>query len=89
MAKNFLVHLWMMKDLGLSGNELVAYAYLYEVTKRGKEVFTGGYAELTSAMNCTIPTVYNTIKKLRDKRLVMPEGGMDAIIMRSTNVKKA
>ena len=82
MAKKFEIYDWMMKDMGLSGNELVAFAYLYGATKKGTEVFTGGYVELSSVMNTTIPTAYNTIKKLRDRQLVEPDGGMDRLTLK-------
>lgn len=81
MKKSFLVEIWMMKDLGLSGNELLMYAYLHDVTKKGKEVFDGGYTELSGAMNMTVPTVYNIIKRLRDKGYITPEGGMEKIML--------
>lgn len=68
--KKFIVHQWMLTRLGLSGNELVAYAYMYDVSEGGSKKFDGGYLELSEVMNTSVPTVYNTVKKLRDKKLV-------------------
>ena len=81
MKKSFLVETWMMKDLGLSGNQLIMYAYLHDVTGKGRNAFTGGYAELSGALTMTVPTVYNIIGKLRDKGYITPEGGMEKIML--------
>ena len=81
MKKSFLVETWMTTECRLSGNELVAFAYMWDVTKQGKETFTGGYAELSQVMNTTIPTVYNTIKKLSAKGMVNTEKGMDQLFV--------
>lgn len=71
--KKFIVHQWMLTRLGLSGNELVAYAYMYDVSEGGQKKFDGGYLELSEVMNTSVPTVYNSVKKLRDKGLVSYE----------------
>lgn len=68
--KKFIVHQWMLTRLGLSGNELVAYAYMYDVSEGGQKKFDGGYLELSEVMNTSVPTVYNSVKKLRDKGLI-------------------
>ena len=68
--KDFLIKKWMISQLGLSGNELVAYAFLYDATKGGKEVYTGGYRVLTEMLNSTIPTAYNVLKRMRDRKLI-------------------
>ena len=81
MKKSFLVETWMMKDLGLSGNQLIMYVYLHDVTGKGRNAFTGGYAELSGALTMTVPTVYNIIGKLRDKGYITPEGGMEKIML--------
>lgn len=74
MAKKFTVFTWMASELGLSGNQLVMFAYLFDITKRGEEVFKGGYKELTSVLNTTVPTVYNTLAKLEEKGCIVIEG---------------
>lgn len=79
MKKSFLVETWMMKDLGLSGNQLIMYAYLHDVTGKGTKSFTGGYTELSGALTMTVPTVYNIIGKLREKGYIEPAGGMEEI----------
>ena len=77
--KSFSVQRWMIKEKGLSGNELVAYAYLYDVTGGGRSDFGGGYRELVDVMNTTIPTVYNIMRKLKDKGLISTVEGTQSI----------
>lgn len=69
----FLVLNWMVTDKGLSGNELVCYAYLYQQTQGGQQPYTGGYEKIASAIGVTFPTAYNVLKKLREKGLVKYE----------------
>lgn len=69
MAK-FYVESFMTEKLGLNGNELVGYAFLYAMTKQGAEVYMGGYTELAVAMGVSVPTTYNVMKKLVDRGLV-------------------
>ena len=82
--KSFPIQRWMIKDKGLSGSELVAYAYLYDVTGGGKSEFDGGYREMVEVMNTTIPTVYNTLKKLKERGFLYDDGGVrqDAKVVR-------
>ena len=61
---------WMVKNKGLSGNELVCYALLYRETKNGTESFCGGYEVIATAMGVTFPTAYNVLRKLESKGLV-------------------
>ena len=82
--KSFPILRWMIKDLCLSGNELVAYAFLYDATKQGKEAYGDGYRLLTEVMNSTIPTTYNILKKLKDKSLIelKPGAGGEQMVIR-------
>lgn len=66
----FVIYDWMVKDKGLSGNELVCYALLYRETKNGTESFCGGYEAIATAMGVTFPTAYNVLRKLESKGLV-------------------
>ena len=84
MAKKFFIYDWMTNEMGLSGNALVMYAYLYEVTKHGELEYTGGHGELAAIMCTTIPTVYNTMKKLEERNFIKVEGDgrSDGIVIR-------
>lgn len=79
MAKKFLIENWMTADLGLSGNELVAFAFMWSESKQGVEEYDGGYTELAAAMGVTIPTTYNVLRKLADKGMVEFGGVRDGI----------
>lgn len=68
--KDFMVKKWMISELGLSGNDLVAYAFLYEATGKGENEYQGGYKQLTEVMNTTIPTTYNVLKRMAEKGLI-------------------
>jgi len=84
MKTKFSILKWMTNRLGLNGNELVAYAYLYEVTADGTKPYDGGYTELSEVMGTTIPTVYNTLKKLKERGFLYDDGGVrqDAKVIR-------
>lgn len=71
MTKNgFTVFNWMVLDKGLSGNELVCYAFLYKETEAGTCRYQGGYEGIATAIGVTFPTAYNVLKKMKDKGLV-------------------
>lgn len=68
--KDFMIKKWMISELGLSGNDLVAYAFLYDATGKGENEYQGGYKQLTEVMNTTIPTTYNVLKRMAEKGLI-------------------
>lgn len=65
-----MIKKWMISEMGLSGNDLVCYAFLYDATKAGSEEYDGGYKQLTEVMNTTIPTTYNVLKRMAEKGLI-------------------
>ena len=67
--KDFMIKKWMISELGLSGNDLVAYAFLYDATGKGENEYQGGYKQMTEVMNTTIPTTYNVLKRMAEKAL--------------------
>ena len=69
-TSGFKVFDWMVKKVGLAGNILLCYAYLYEQTCAGKETYTGSYAGISADINCTIPTVYSVLRALKNMGLV-------------------
>lgn len=79
--KKFAIEGWMTQELGLSGNELVCYAFLWDSTKGGKEVFTGGYTKVSAAINTTVPTAYNTLKKLAKRDIIDIDRGVSEIMV--------
>lgn len=77
MCKKIEIMNWMTAKLGLSGNELVLFAILWRESNQGKQKVTGDYSALSGAMNTTIPTMYNCIRKLVERGYVIqPEKGL-------------
>lgn len=74
MAKSFMIQSWMIEKMCLNGNMLVLFALLYQVTDHGAKEYTDGYPELAKAMGTTIPTAYNTVKKLVENGYVATDG---------------
>lgn len=73
MVKEFFSIFDWMVEKGLSGNELVCYAYLCKETAQGEKSFTGGYEKIAKAIGVTFPTAYNVLKKMKEKGLVQYE----------------
>ena len=48
---------WMINDLNLNGNELLAFALIYGFTKDGESEYTGSINYLSNWLNCTRKTV--------------------------------
>lgn len=69
--KNFIVENWMVTGLGLSGNELVLFAILWKASKRGASEVACDYTNISAAMGVTVPTMYNSAKKLTDKGYIV------------------
>ena len=64
-----MIYDWMVEK-GLSGNELVCYAFLHGATQGGQQVYNGGYEGIAKAMGVTFPTAYNVLRKLKGSGLV-------------------
>jgi DNA-binding Lrp family transcriptional regulator len=62
---------WMITELGLSGNELILYALIYGFSQDGESVFSSGQKYLASALNVSVDTVQNLLKKLIEKELIL------------------
>ena len=85
--EKFVIFEFMTGKLGLSGNELVAYAFLYDATGGGKKQYEGGQDEIAENIGVTIPTVYNVLKKMEDRGLIERQGGMKTGAIRIVRVK--
>lgn len=70
MSKNFMIEKFMTAKLGLSGNELVLFSILWKESDKGQKIVEGDYKKLSEGMNVTIPTMYNSIKKLQERGYV-------------------
>lgn len=79
--KGFTVLSWMVTEKGLSGNELVCFAFLYEETQQGQSHYHGGYEGIANAIGVTFPTAYNVLKKMKVKGLVDYNAVSDIMII--------
>lgn len=62
---------WMISELNLSGNELIAYALIHGFSQDGKSVFRGSLSYMQEWLNCgSRQTVIKTVKNLVEKRLI-------------------
>lgn len=62
---------WMISELNLSGNELIAYALIHGFSQDGKSVFRGSLSYMQEWLNCgSRQTVIKTVKSLVEKKLV-------------------
>lgn len=69
--KNFLnIQGWMVKELKLSGNELLCYALIYGFSQDGQSVFSGSSKYIQEWLNISMPTIFATLKKLCERGLI-------------------
>lgn len=61
----------MVKDLGLKGNELLAYALIYGFTQDGETWFTGSSKYIAEWLNIDRRNVLAVLQKLVDKGLLI------------------
>lgn len=64
---------FMIVDLNLSGNELLAYAIIYGFSQDEEGKFEGSMRYLSTAMNCSIPTARKAVKSLVNSGLITKE----------------
>lgn len=66
----FVIHGWMLNTLGLSGNELMAYAIIYGFSQDETSEFCGSRSYLSKFMNVSLRTVDNVLASLQEKGLI-------------------
>lgn len=64
---------WMVSDLELKGNHLLAYALIYGFSQDGQSKFTGSINYVCKWLNCSRNTVIKVLKDLTDKDLLKKE----------------
>lgn len=66
--RNYIsIQAFMVKDLGLKGNELITYALIYGFSQDGENYFRGSLTYIAEWLNCSKNTAYNIVKSLVDK----------------------
>ena len=58
---------WMVEQLGLKGNELLAYALIHGFSQDGKNQFTGSLTYIQQWLNCAHSTAVLTLQSLVKK----------------------
>lgn len=61
------VNAFMVTELGLKGNELLAYAIIYGFSQDGEGEYRGGISYLCEWLGASKPTVINALKSLTEK----------------------
>lgn len=65
--ENFIaIQGFMVKELGLSGNELIAYALIYGFSQDNESEFKGSLNYVAEWLNCSRTTAFNLLNKLAD-----------------------
>lgn len=65
--ENFIaIQGFMVKELGLSGNELIAYALIYGFSQDSESEFKGSLNYVAEWLNCSKTTAFNLLNKLAD-----------------------
>lgn len=65
--ENFIaIQGFMVKELGLSGNELIAYALIYGFSQDNESEFKGSLNYVAERLNCSKTTAFNLLNKLAD-----------------------
>lgn len=67
----YVVHGWMMTNLGLKGSELKLYAIIYGFTQTGGQEFTGSLQYLVDWAGLTKANVLKNLQSLVDKGLLI------------------
>lgn len=63
---------WML-ELGIGGNDLLAYALVWGFCQDGKSCFKGSYDYLIQWLGCSRRTVFDVLARLEDRGLIRKE----------------
>ena len=61
---------WMKTQLGLSGNELLAFAIIFGFSQDCESEYSSGVNYLSDWLGCSYPTALSILKKLTDKGFI-------------------
>ena len=71
-SNNFInIQGWMVKELQLKNNELLVFAIIYGFSQDGSSYFSGSSSYLAEWCNCDKRSVFNILKKLVEKNLII------------------
>lgn len=87
IKKNYIViQGWMIQDLQLSGNELLAYALIYGFSQDGEGEFKGSLSYLSSFLCVSKRNTIEILKRLVDKQLVTKKESIEGGVKRVSYV---
>ena len=66
---------WMRSRLGLSGNELIVYAVVYQFSQGNAGRYIGGLPFLADWCGCHIDTARRAVRNLEEQGLILPLRG--------------
>ena len=62
---------WMVSNLDLKGNELLAFAMIHGFSQDGKSEFEGSIKYVSDWLNCSRPTAIKTLENLRERNFIV------------------
>lgn len=69
--KNYInIQAWMVKELNLTGNDLICYALIYGFSQDGKSEFNGSLSYIAEWLNTSRQTARLIVKRLVDKGVI-------------------
>lgn len=73
MVEYINIQKWMVDGLGLSGNELIAFAIIFGFSQDGESKFKGSLRYIMNWLGCSKPTAVKTLSTLVEKGYVIKE----------------
>lgn len=72
MKRDYYINVqgWMVQDLKLGGNELLAYAIVYGFSQDGESLYRGGYKYISYALNISRSTAKRILNNLVERGLI-------------------
>ena len=73
MERDYYINIqgWMVQDLKLSGNELLAYAIVYGFSQDGESLYRGSYKYISYVLNISRSTAKRTLNNLVERGLII------------------
>ena len=66
----YTVQGWMVSELHLTGNELLAYAVIYGFSQDGASAFRGTLAYIAEWLGCSKYSAHRTLRRLTERGLI-------------------
>ena len=83
------LHWWQMYKLGLKGNELLVYAFIFDMTFNYQDEFGVDDVDLIAKFNLTADEARTAVQSLLDKKLIHCYDGAYYALPLPDDVRKA